>query len=143
MKGAGEIKYPGWTKTSYGKDPEYKPNMGTVYVTDILPQVGTPITGGNPTIDSDRVKAPVIGAGSSNFWGSQMHHTVNERSIVVEGGKLNMELVYEINIVPQVGTPIKGRNPTDDFDPVKALAVGAGPTEFFFGGGGSHTLPED
>ena len=41
--------------------------------------MGTSITGGNPTVDSDRVKASVVGAGSTDFGGSQMHYTVNQR----------------------------------------------------------------
>ena len=41
--------------------------------------MGSSITRGNPTADSDRVKAPVVGAGSTNFRGSQMHYTVNKR----------------------------------------------------------------
>ena len=114
--------------------------MNTVYVTDVLPQVGTPIIGGNPTVDFDREKAPVVGAGSSDFGGSQMHYTVNDRSAVEEGGKLNMEVVYEMNTVLQVSTPINGGNPTDDSDRVKAPVVGAGPTDF--GGRGAHTLPK-
>ena len=32
----------------------------------------------NPTADSDRVQAPVVGAGFADFGGSHMHYTVNE-----------------------------------------------------------------
>ena len=45
---------------------------------------------------------------------------------------------HEMNTVTQVGTLIKGGNPTDDSDRVKAPVVGAGPTDFFFFGGGGE-----
>ena len=45
--------------------------MDIVYETNVLSQVGTSITGQN------RKEAPVVGAGSTDFWGSQRHYTVD------------------------------------------------------------------
>ena len=50
--------------------------MDTVYVTDVLPQMDTPITGGNPTVDTDRVKAPVVGAGPTDLGAWTHTHTL-------------------------------------------------------------------
>ena len=86
-----------------GKFVRYEGHRGNKIPGVDTPQVDTPITGGNPTVDSDRVKAPVVGAGSTNFGGSQMHYTVNERRAVEKGGKTKLEVVYEMNTVPQVG----------------------------------------
>ena len=45
---------------------------------NILPQVGILNNEENPTIDSDRVKAPVVGAGFTDFGGSQKHNVANQ-----------------------------------------------------------------
>ena len=45
---------------------------------NILPQVGILNNEENPTIDSDRVKAPVAGAGFTDFGGSQKHNVANQ-----------------------------------------------------------------
>ena len=45
---------------------------------NVLPQVSILNNEGNLTIDSDRVKAPVVGAGSTDFGGSQKHIVANQ-----------------------------------------------------------------
>ena len=45
---------------------------------NILPQVYILNNEENPATDSDRVKAPVVGAGSTDFAGSQRHDVANQ-----------------------------------------------------------------
>ena len=45
---------------------------------NIVPQPGILDNEENPATDSDRVKAPVVGAGSTDFWGSQKYDVANE-----------------------------------------------------------------
>ena len=49
---------------------------------NIVPQAGILNKEGNPGIDSDRVKAPVVGAGSTDFGGSQKHDVANQAGTV-------------------------------------------------------------
>ena len=49
---------------------------------NILPQVGILNNEENPTTDSDRVKAPVVGAGSTDFGGSQKHDVANQAGAI-------------------------------------------------------------
>ena len=44
---------------------------------NIVPQAGNLGKEGNPAIDSDRVKARVVGAGPTDFGGSQKHGVAN------------------------------------------------------------------
>ena len=44
----------------------------------IVPQAGILHNEENPTIDSDRVKPPVVGAGSTDFGPCQKHDVVNQ-----------------------------------------------------------------
>ena len=44
---------------------------------NIVPQVGILSKEENPAIDSDRVKASVVDAGSTDFGGSQKHDVAN------------------------------------------------------------------
>ncbi|KAG8286097.1 hypothetical protein J6590_067163 [Homalodisca vitripennis] len=46
-----------------------------------LPQAGTLTSEGNPVTNSDRVKAPVVGAGSTDFGGSQMYDVANQAGV--------------------------------------------------------------
>ena len=45
---------------------------------NIIPQAGILTKEENPAIDSDRVKASVVDAGSTDFWGSQKHDVANQ-----------------------------------------------------------------
>ena len=45
---------------------------------NIVPQAGILDNEENPATDSDRVKAPVVGAGSTDFEGSQKHEVANQ-----------------------------------------------------------------
>ena len=45
---------------------------------NIVPQAGIFNKEENPATDSDRVKAPVVGAGSTDFEGSQVHDVANQ-----------------------------------------------------------------
>ena len=44
---------------------------------NILPRAGILNSEENPDTDSDRVKAPVVGAGSTDFGGSHKHDVAN------------------------------------------------------------------
>ena len=59
-------------------EEENKKNMEIVYETDVIPQVSTPTKGGSLTVDSDRVKAPVVGACSKDFEGSHIHYPMTK-----------------------------------------------------------------
>ena len=58
---------------------------------NIVPQAGNLGREGNTAIDSDRVKAPVVGAGSTDFGGSQKHDVANQAG-TVEVGRLAFTL---------------------------------------------------
>ena len=45
---------------------------------NIVPQAGNLGKEGNPAIDSDRVKASVVGAGPTDFGGGQKHGVANQ-----------------------------------------------------------------
>ena len=45
---------------------------------NIVPQAGILDNEENPATNSDRVKAPVVGAGSTDFWASQKHEVANQ-----------------------------------------------------------------
>ena len=45
---------------------------------DIVPQAGILDNEENPATNSDRVKAPVVGTGSTDFGGSQKHGVANQ-----------------------------------------------------------------
>ena len=45
---------------------------------NIVPQAGILNREENPAIDSTRVKAPEVGAGSTDFGVSQKHHVANQ-----------------------------------------------------------------
>ena len=64
--------------------PNNKPNMESV-LENIVPQAGNLGKEGNAAIDSDRVKAPVVGAGSTDFGGSQKHDVANQAGTVGMG----------------------------------------------------------
>ena len=49
-----------------------------MYDKNALPQVGALTGGVNPTAGTDRVQAPMVGSGSTDFWGSQIYYTDNE-----------------------------------------------------------------
>ena len=52
---------------------------------NIVPQEGIVNKEENPAIDADRVKAPVVGAGSTDFGGSQKHEVANQSGTVGVG----------------------------------------------------------
>ncbi|KAG8285971.1 hypothetical protein J6590_070318 [Homalodisca vitripennis] len=58
--------------------------MESAQINIILPQAGTLLGEGNPVADSDRVKAPVVSAGSKEFWGSQLCVMVNQTGVAGE-----------------------------------------------------------
>ena len=58
--------------------------MNVVYDKDALHQVGALTRGVKPTADSDRVQAPVVGAGSIDFRGSHKHYAANEANTIGE-----------------------------------------------------------
>ena len=57
--------------------PNNKPNMEEV-LENAVPQASNLDNQENLAIDSDRVKAPVVGAGSTDFAGSQKHDVANQ-----------------------------------------------------------------
>ena len=77
MKGTGKIKYPGWTKLARGRNTEEQTIYGNV-LENVVTEGGILISEENAAIYSDRVKAPVVSAGSTNFGGSQKHILANQ-----------------------------------------------------------------
>ena len=67
-----------------GRISEYKPNMNVVYDKNASPQVGALNRGVNPTDDSNRVQAPVVGTGSTDFGGSHKNYATNDTYAIAE-----------------------------------------------------------
>ena len=69
---------------------------------NIVPQGGILNNDQNPAIDSDRVKAPVVGAGSTDFGGSQKHDVDNQAG----AGRVNhLALTASQNTSEEVEAP--------------------------------------
>lgn len=82
------MKYPGWTKNQLGEGtPINKPIMRK-YVKNYIPQGSS-----NLPTDSDRVKAPVVSAGSMDFGGNQAYNKNNEKDKKIGEGDLVDQVV--------------------------------------------------
>ena len=59
----------------------------------VYDQVGVLTRGVNPTADSERVQAAVVGAGSMNFGGSQNHYAWRPLCMLDSTGKLHEKMI--------------------------------------------------
>ncbi|KAG8277515.1 hypothetical protein J6590_040520 [Homalodisca vitripennis] len=64
-----------------GRYHEIKTKHGKCTSKHITHYRGTLTSEGNPVTNSDRVKAPVVGAGSTDFGGSQMYDVANQAGV--------------------------------------------------------------
>ena len=87
--------------------------MNVVYNENALPQVSAFNWVVNFTEGSDRVKAPVVGAGSMDFGGSHKYYAANETNAIVEENKNSSDARMEsedVATTPRNGVLITWKN---------------------------------